>query len=192
MKALMVTFLFFTAFSSDSWINPEAAEVAIIPEVGKTIDSYNNMNVYYNGEVNNVIGRNVTYDNYNLGLKYQCVEYVKRYYYYVYDHKMNNSFGHAKEYFDVSLPDRKFNKERGLYQFTNGSEYRPVPGDVLIFDGNHVNPFGHIGIVTFSEGSLLEIIQQNVGESTRARYVVENYNDRYYVNDDLVLGWLRK
>ncbi len=49
--------------------------------VGQQIDSLNGVYVYYNGSIDNVIGRNTTADGYNLGLKYQCVEFVKRYYY---------------------------------------------------------------------------------------------------------------
>ena len=49
--------------------------------VGQQIDSLNGVYVYYNGRADNVIGRNTTADGHNLGLKYQCVEFVKRYYY---------------------------------------------------------------------------------------------------------------
>ena len=161
-------------------------------KVGDIIDRFNNIEVYYNGDLNNVSGRNTSYDGYNLGLLYQCVEYVKRYYYYRYDHKMPDSFGHAREFFDKSLPDRKFNPDRGLYQFVNGSEYRPLPGDILVLDGTKANPFGHVGIVTVSKGSKCEIIQQNVGTKTRATYKVVERNGLFYITEPTVLGWLRK
>ncbi|MBT8191157.1 MAG: CHAP domain-containing protein [Saprospiraceae bacterium] len=162
------------------------------PEPGKIIDIYDGVPVYYNGDMNNVFGRNTTMDGYNLGLKYQCIEYVKRYYYYRKDHKMNDPYGHAKDFYDKSLDDRKYNKKRGLYQFANGSEYRPIAGDILVFDADWENPFGHIGIVTKSEGHHLEIIQQNVGEQTRAHYRIYKADDLYYINDGHILGWLRK
>lgn len=161
-------------------------------KVGDIIDRFNNIEVYYNGHLNNVSGRNTSYDGYNLGLLYQCVEYVKRYYYYRYDHKMPYSYGHAKSFFDKNLPDRKYNPKRGLYQFTNGSEYRPLPGDILVFDGCQSNPYGHVGIVTVSKGSRCEIIQQNVGTTTRSLYKVIENNNRFYIDDSTVLGWLRK
>ena len=50
-------------------------------EVGQPLDSLNNVVVYYNGGVDNNSGRNTSADNYNIGIKYQCVEFVKRYYY---------------------------------------------------------------------------------------------------------------
>ena len=161
-------------------------------KVGEIIDIFNNIEVYYNGSLNNVSGRNTSYDGYNIGLLYQCVEYVKRYYYYRYDHKMPNSYGHAKEFFDKSLPDRKFNKQRGLYQFTNGSLYRPLPGDILVLDGTPKNPFGHVGIVTLSKESKCEIIQQNVGSSTRHMFKVQMKDGLFFITDTSVLGWLRK
>ena len=43
---------------------------------GQKIDSLNGVYVYYNGGVDNVTDRNTTADGYNLGLKYQCVEFV--------------------------------------------------------------------------------------------------------------------
>ena len=162
------------------------------PQVGEIIDRFNNVEVYYNGEIENTFGRNTSYDGYNLGLMYQCVEYVKRYYYYVYNHKMPYSFGHAKDLFDKSLPDRKLNKKRDLYQFKNGSTYRPLPGDILVFDATHKNPYGHAGIVTYSKDSKCEIIQQNVGQNTRETFIVNQIGERFFVVNEEVIGWMRK
>ncbi len=162
------------------------------PYVGEVIDRFNNIEVYYNGDSKNVFGRNTTYDNYNLGLNYQCVEYVKRYYYYVYNHKMPDSYGHAKNFFDKKLPDTKLNKKRGLYQFKNGSQYRPLPGDIIIFDSNMKNKYGHAGIITYSKGSECEIIQQNVGTKTREIIGVMEVDNKFFVLDKDVLGWMRK
>lgn len=162
------------------------------PDIGDVIDRYNNIEVYYNGDTKNVFGRNTTDDGYNLGLNWQCVEYVKRYYYYVYDHKMPNAYGHAKSFFNINLPDRKLNKKRGLYQFKNGSEYRPLPGDIIVFDSTLKNPFGHAGIVTYSKGKECEIIQQNVGEKTREIIPIMEIDNKFFVLDKDVLGWMRK
>jgi len=160
--------------------------------VGEVIDRFNNIEVYYNGTTDNVSGRNTTFDGYNLGLNYQCVEYVKRYYYYYYEHAMPDTYGHAKQFFDKNLPDRKLNKKRGLYQFKNGSEYRPLPGDILVFDSNYKNRFGHAGIVTYSKGNECEIIQQNVGSKTREIFGIMEVDNKFFVLDKDVLGWMRK
>ena len=88
-------------------------------EVGQKMDSLNNVVVYYNGGVGNVEGRKLTDAGYNLGLKYQCVEFVKRYYYIALNHKMPDSYGHAKDFFDPDVKDGQKNEQRNLFQYTN-------------------------------------------------------------------------
>jgi len=122
-------------------------------EIGQVMDTFNNVPVYYNGNnYTNVVGRNVTADGYNLGLKFQCVEYVKRYYYNVYNHRMPNAYGHAKDLFDTSLEDVGFNTQRGLMQYRNSRYEAPQVGDILIYGAYEGNPFGHTGIVTKVNG----------------------------------------
>ena len=48
---------------------------------GDPIDNLNGVTVYFNGHSWNILGKNFAPDGYYLGLKYQCVEFVKRYYY---------------------------------------------------------------------------------------------------------------
>ena len=179
-------------FHRDTPKDPFLEILNLPPNVGDVIDSYNGVNVYYNGEEGNVFGRNMTADNYNLGLKYQCVEFVKRFYFIHYGHRMRDTYGHAKELFDENLPDRKLNHDRGLYQFINGSEYRPIPGDLVVFDGNYRNPYGHAGIVTVSVGNKMEIIHQNVGMESRELFIVTEINGRFFVVDPDIKGWMRK
>lgn len=49
--------------------------------IGQERDRLNGVVVYHNGGVDHSSGRNLSPDGYNLGIKYQCVEFVKRYYY---------------------------------------------------------------------------------------------------------------
>lgn len=107
-------------------------------EVGQSIDSLNHVVVYYNGGVDNVVKRN-TEDGYNLGLEYQCVEFVKRYYYEYYHHKMPDSYGHAKSFFDKKLSDGDVNKMRNLHQFTNPSNAMPKEGDLIVMSGTLIS-----------------------------------------------------
>jgi hypothetical protein len=76
-------------------------------KIGKVVDEFNGVKVYYNGSINNVSRRNIAKDGYNLGLKYQCVGFIKRYYYQRFNHKIPNSYGHAKDFFDPSIVDGK-------------------------------------------------------------------------------------
>ena len=159
----------------------------------KAIDNLNGVNIYYNGKVGNVSGRNVTKDGYNLGLKYQCVEFVKRYYYEYYRHKMPDSYGHAKDFYDRYVADGQMNKSRALRQFTNGSIARPKVGDIVVFGPTPYNKFGHIGIVSKSGRESIEMAHQNpgVGAPSRVRYELKKTNGRWYIDQEYTLGWLR-
>ncbi|SNR16256.1 CHAP domain-containing protein [Tenacibaculum jejuense] len=162
-------------------------------EVGEKIDSINNVYVYYNGGVDNVTERN-TKDGYNLGLKYQCVEFVKRYYYQHYQHQMPDSYGHAKSFFDANVSDGKLNSRRNLYQYKNPSQTKPQEGDLLVFKGTLLNRYGHVAIVSKVSKDAIEIIQQNPGpfSPSREKMVLTKSNNTWKINNDRILGWLRK
>ncbi|HPQ20830.1 MAG TPA: CHAP domain-containing protein [Saprospiraceae bacterium] len=165
----------------------------ITPRVGEVLDEFNGVRVFYNGDkFTNTLGRNVTTDGYNLGLKYQCVEFVKRYYYKVKDHKMPNSYGHAKDFFDKNLPDKAYNRERGLMQYRNVREYKPEVEDLIVYDSYPGNPFGHVGIVTRVSDNEIEIISQNFGKTTRREVKLVHFMDYWTIADYHILGWLRK
>jgi len=160
----------------------------------QAIDNLNGVNVYYNGKVSNVLGRNVTADGYNLGLKYQCVEFVKRYYYEYYKHKMPNSYGHAKDFINPKIEDGLMNRDRGLRQFLNGSISRPRTGDILVFGPTPYNKYGHIGIVAKSGRNQIEMIHQNPGpgNASRVTYKMSKKDGLWYVQNEYTLGWLRR
>jgi len=160
--------------------------------VGEILDQLDGVKVHFNGPITNVNGRNTTPDGYNLGLKYQCVEFVKRYYYEVYNHKMPNSYGHAKEFYDLSIRGHGFNKARGLKQFANGGIMRPMHGDLVVFGHSDANPFGHVGIVSAVGSDFVEMVQQNVAKQTRAKYRLVENGGHHYISDSLILGWLRR
>lgn len=161
--------------------------------IGYKMDSLHGIVVYYNGPVTHVLGRNTTEDGYNLGLQYQCVEFVKRYYYYRFGHKMPNSYGHAKDFFDFDVSDGNFNSKRGLIQFNQHGSFKPQIGDILVFGPYKANRFGHVAIVSNVHESKIEIIQQNAGGVNRSREKLSLTYEResWYVHGENVLGWLR-
>jgi len=161
-------------------------------KVGTVLDQLDGVKVYFNGPISNVNGRNTTADGYNLGLKYQCVEFVKRYYYEHYHHKMPNSYGHAKELYNQNLKGHGYNRDRGLFQHPNGGAVKPEKGDLVVFDGNATNPYGHVGIISMVGNDFVEIVQQNVAKSTRATIRLQNYGNYYNIADEDIVGWLRK
>ncbi|WP_299278029.1 CHAP domain-containing protein [uncultured Psychroserpens sp.] len=163
-------------------------------DVGQKIDSLNGVVVYFNGGVGNVDGRELTKDGYNLGLKYQCVEFVKRYYFEELNHKMPDSYGHAKDFFDPNVKDGKTNKQRNLTQYTNPSKSKPKANDLIIYSGTTLNKYGHVSIVSKVDGKEVEIIQQNPGPfgDSREKYELIYEDGNWRINNDRILGWLRK
>lgn len=137
--------------------------------IGQEIDHLNDVAVYYNAEVGNVKGRNTTADGYNLGLMYQCVEFVKRYYYEHLNHKMPNSYGHAKDLFNQNLSDGQKSTRRNLTQYTNPSRSKPKVNDLLVYRGTAFNQYGHVAIVSEVTENNIEVIQQNPGPYGKSR-----------------------
>ncbi|ARN21717.1 CHAP domain-containing protein [Piscinibacter gummiphilus] len=162
--------------------------------IGEPLDELNGVAVYYNGAINNTSGRRTTEDGYNLGLKFQCVEFVKRYYYERFNHKMPNAMGHAKEFFSPAVADGELNKDRMLLQYRNGAGSRPLADDLIVFAPWALNRFGHVAIVSQVGDDFIEVIQQNPGPfgSTRERFPLERHEGQWRVGHDRVQGWLRR
>ncbi len=162
-------------------------------KIGDAIDSLNGVKVYYNGRSSHIGERTVSKDGYNIGLQYQCVEFVKRYYYEYYHHKMPNSYGNAIDFFNPSLPDGTLNPDRNLIQFTNPSSICPKIGDLLVFSATPTNPFGHVAIVSFISNDEIEIIQQNPGTFGRSRlnFDLNKVARKWSIENDRIVGWLR-
>lgn len=167
--------------------------------IAQPMDSLDGVVVYYNGGVGQSHGRNTAPDGYNIGIRYQCVEFVKRYYLEVYHHKMPDSYGHAKDFFDPNVQDGELNPARGLRQFKNGGRDVPQHGDLLIWGPSMWNPYGHVAIVIQYKNSpkadlnSVQYIQQNPGPFGNARESVKciRQKDGYRLDDKRILGWLR-
>jgi surface antigen len=162
-------------------------------EVGQALDSLNGVKVYYNGGVGHTGKRNVSEDGYNIGLTYQCVEFVKRYYYQYYHHKMPDSYGNAKDFFDNSIKDGSISTKRDLVQFKNPSKLKPTIGDLVIFDGTVGNPYGHVAIISQVTNNSIEIIQQNPGPFASSRVILglDSSSTGFNIQQSKLLGWLR-
>lgn len=177
--------------SGDNLQNPPAVEDQTV-NIGHEVDSYKGVPVFFNGpDFTKSYGESYSADGYYFGLKWQCVEFVKRFYYVIKGHKMPNSFGNAKDFFNPNVPQGGLNPDRGLIQYRNGGNIKPQPDDILIFtDGQ----YGHVGIVTKVTSDLLEIIQQNETKS-RAVFPISSANGNYFVGSAstrIPAGWLRK
>lgn len=161
--------------------------------VGDAIDSLNHVKVYYNGGVDHVGERHLV-DGYNIGMKYQCVEFVKRYYFEFYQHRMPDTYGNAKDFFIAGIADGKINSQRNLHQYTNPSQSKPKVGDLVVMDATTFNPYGHVAIISHVDDDQLEIIQQNPGpySSSRETFELTHENQQWRIEHERILGWLRK
>jgi CHAP domain len=161
--------------------------------VGDVVDELNGVKVYYNGGVSHSSGRNLGRDGYNLGIKYQCVEFIKRYYFERFGHEMPDAFGNAMDFFDATLRDGDLNAKRALRQFRNGSASSPQPDDILVLGPWVFNPYGHVAIVAAVEKTSIEIVQQNPGPFTASPETIGLVRsaDGWTIDNDRVLGWLR-
>ena len=161
--------------------------------VGEPVDAFNGVAVYYNGGVQNVEGRNLAPDGYNLGLRYQCVEFVKRYYHQRFGHKMPQDKGHAGT---SSCPGWTMARSipsaaccnTAMATATRRGKY------LIVFAPWVFNRYGHVAIVSRIGPDFIEIIQQNPGPFGDARerlpLLMEHGVPR--VGHQQVLGWLRR
>ena len=161
--------------------------------VGEQLDELNGVAIYYNGGVNTVQGRNLSLDGYNLGLRYQCVEFVKRYYFERHGHRMPDTYGHAKDFFDPTLSDGSLNAKRAMHQFHNRSSEPPQAEDLLVFAPSLLNRYGHVAIIASVGNGTLQIAQQNPGPfaSSREDLPLSERDGRWSIEHPRVLGWLR-
>lgn len=194
-KIIFLSVLLLVGISSFTYRDKIAEKLKTTPlEVGDRVDSLNGVVVYYNGSVGHVLNRNTSADGYNIGLRYQCVEFVKRYYYEHLNHKMPNSYGHAKDFFVPGLADGEMSTERNLIQYTNFSASKPAESDLVIYDVTNINIYGHVAIISKVTENEVEIIQQNPGESgsSRETYKLTQTDGQWKIENDEIMGWLRK
>ncbi|MCJ8168506.1 CHAP domain-containing protein [Atopomonas sediminilitoris] len=161
--------------------------------VGEQLDALNGVAIYYNGGVNTVQGRHLSKDGYNLGLRYQCVEFVKRYYFERHNHRMPDTYGHAKDFFDPRLNEGELNTQRAMLQFHNGGSTAPQADDLLVFGPSLLNRYGHVAVIASVGATSLEIAQQNPGPFGNARenLALTQQAGRWTIQAPEVLGWLR-
>lgn len=160
-------------------------------KVGEKVDSFNQVYVYHNGrDYTQGHGYHYGKDKYLLGQKWQCVEFVKRYYYEVFNHKMPNVYGNATNFFYTKIPHGKHNADRDLIQYKNGHTEKPKVHDSLVFQNSK---YGHVAIVSRVAKDYVEIVQQNILYTPREKLPLYQENNKYTIGKKYKpVGWLRK
>lgn len=156
----------------------------------KIIDTHRGVEVY--ARVRNSNGRNYGPGRYYYGQKWQCVEFVKRYYFKALEHKMPNVWGHAQDYFQRKLAQGELNKSRGLEQYHNGGDMPPRVDDIIVWNRGK---YGHVAIISAVYPNSVEIIQQNTSRRSRERLKIKQRDGNFYLvgkgRRKKPLGWLR-
>jgi len=162
------------------------------PEVGQILDSWRGVPVRYNGQPYwRSVGSHQSTSGYYYGKQWQCVEYIKRFYFDALGHEMPDVMGHAKSFFDPEIPHGVLNSKRDLIQFSNGGDEPPQVDDLLVW---RQDVYGHVAIVTKVTEHEIEVIQQNVISGTRQHLpLIKLSQGSYQVGGQewRPVGWLR-
>lgn len=159
-------------------------------EVGKVADTYQGVPIYNNGKDGaQEHGINKNKNGYVYGYKWQCVEFINRFYY----DKLGISIpggGNAKDYFDDKIENGGTNNTRMLTQFRNGEGDKPKINDIIVYTKGE---YGHLAIVSKVENDYIEIVQQNVYGKPREKLNITYKDDKPIIADGKgISGWLRK
>lgn len=158
--------------------------------IGNVLDTYKGVDVFFNGDdYVETFGKHYSSDGYYYGYKWQCVEYVKRFYKDALNHEMKDGYGHAKDFFDESVGQGELNEKRGLIQYRNGEDEKPKEDDLLVFTDT---TYGHVVIISEVGDDYIEVVQQNMGKESRDKFDLSCIDGKYYVGGKREAAcWLR-
>jgi len=157
--------------------------------VGDAIDSWRNVPVRANGfPYDRSVGAHSSATGYYYGRQWQCVEFVKRFYFDALGHSMPDVMGDAKDFFDPWVGQGAINPKRGLRQFWNGCDEAPRVDDLVVWnEGN----YGHVAIISRVGTNEVELVQQNVRQGSRLRLPLLRDGGYRILGNNGPAGWLR-
>jgi len=148
------------------------------------VGSFNGVNSYSNGSTSNV-SNNYNYSTgINTGMKWQCVEYVNRYYYVIYNQNIRVAGHNANDYFNNAT-------QHGLDAHLNNGTAKPQVGDLLCSNGGG---YGHVAIVREVGSNYINVIHQNWSNSSSDNSKTISLNGNIvsaFGTNYPVIGWLR-
>ena len=170
-----------------------------ITPFGSLLGSYQGVNSFSNGHDHFYSRQQNYYNGLYTGIKYQCVEYARRW--------LQQSKGlnfhnvpHAADLWKLRYFERIVdNKLVHLTTIENGNEFPPIEDSLLIWPRSSHNPYGHIAIITHVnlEQLFIRIAEQNLcnnywsGNYSRELKLEKN-NGKYWIQDkDEPLGWIK-
>ncbi len=150
-----------------------------IAAYGDQVGTFNGVIAYSNGSATYNSGSHNTVNGYTTGLKWQCVEYVRRYYFVAYGLQIGAGMN----------ADGFYGNGWGLTKAANGGSTPPVPGAILC---SNSNTNGHIAIVREVGPNYIKVIQQNWSENSddnAHQFSMTVSNGTYRVNQAGSYSW---
>lgn len=163
------------------------AGAALAASYGTYLGQFNTVAAYSNGTVTTYYPDNKNYVNgVYTGVKWQCVEFVRRYFYTIFGVSPNG--GDALNWY-ANAPSI------GLERYPNGGTTPPQVGDILCKGATSGAPNGHVAIIKRVENNRVYTAQQNVSEDSsdlNKWLPLTVSNGTYFIGDSSIQGWLRK
>ena len=124
------------------------------------------------------------------GIKWECVEYVRRWYIKIF----NITFPSIKDAVDIwNIPyayDPVTKKKFRFDSIMNGTNAEPVVGDILVFTQNEFYPYGHVAIITRLTQDYVYLAEQNIDDTVWNKPYSRKIKRRVdTIVDPFVLGW---
>lgn len=163
---------------------------AVASPYGTLLGYLNNVKIYSNGSPK-YVSNSYNYSTYNgksyrTGMKWQCVEFARRYYLLRYGRFLSYT-GNANTWWSNGA---------GLKKYKQGGTIPPRAGDIIC---SNSGSFGHLAVVRSVGTGYITISQQNFFEDSRdVSYrlsLVKTSTGRYYVAAQggyAWAGWLRR
>ena len=119
----------------------------------------------------------------NYGLKWQCVEFVNRFY---------SEGMHVPVYYRMNAVNFLHGTSDKFLSYSNGSNNKPRIDDTLVFDTG--DGIGHVAVITEVNDTYILTAQQNntlTEADVALRFPIEYKNGGWTVKHPQVTGWIR-
>jgi glutathionylspermidine amidase/synthetase len=127
------------------------------------------------------------------GLRWQCVEFARRYLIINYGITFNQ-IANAHEIFKLTNFENLLtnSKIQPIYKHLNGCKILPKVGSLLVWnDLIDKNATGHVAIITkISIPNYIEVCEQNWHTDKLNRRIKILYTNRFYILDKHLIGWI--
>jgi surface antigen len=159
--------------------------------IGKVINEYNGVPIYYNGLVFQASKKPHKNDKgVYYGIKWESTEFVRRYYYEKLKYYIPAKYHYAISWVGYGVKAGEKNPI-GLRQYYNGGTVKPEKDDIVVFKNKK---YGHCAIIAeVYDNDMIVLYQQNVWGWSQEKCKLKKENNRYYIEGYLTpIAWMRK